>query len=113
MMFSSTLYLVTMVIAIISIQAAPIALSTYYTGIAPYINYTNSTNGHHYTHPGTGISLSGLQQEHTNTSLAVDLKTDKKDDKLPTGVIVILAVGVMVICGGVAWLLHHIYIELA
>lgn len=100
-------------IAAISIQAAPIVLPTNDTSIAPYVNNTNSTNGHHYTHAGPDVLIADLEQEHTNSSSVDDSVTDKKDDGFPTGVIVILAVGSVAICGGLAWFLHHLYIEFA
>ena len=102
MMFSSTLYVVVMVIAATSIQAAPISLTTNYTSIAPYLNNTNSTNGHYYIHPEPGVSFARFEQEHTNTSSVADSIIEKEDDGLPTGVIVILAVGAIIVCGGFA-----------
>jgi hypothetical protein len=112
-MFSSTLYVVAIMIAAISIQAAPIVLFANDTSIAPYVNNTNSTNGHHYTHSGPGVSLADLEQGHTNSSSVDDSVTDKKDDGFSTGVIVILAVGSIAICGGLAWFLYHLYNEFA
>lgn len=111
-MFSSDIFVVVMVVAAVSVQAVPIILSTNYTGVAPYQNTTNADSPH-YVHPGTSIPLVGLDQERTNTSSAVDDDYVKYHDRLPTGVIAILVVGSIVLCGGLAWFVHHTYIESA
>jgi ABC-type Fe3+-siderophore transport system permease subunit len=112
MMFTSAIFVVVMVVAVVSVQVVPITLLTNYTGVAAYQNTIN-TDGLHYIHPGASIPLVGLDQERTNTSSAADADYVKYHNRFPTKVIAILVIGSIVFCGGIAWFLYHTYDEFA